>query len=72
MADRSSSRAQPLELAKAAPQTFDTAAVPARERAAYWREAICESYVNLACECADEGFGGRIDLRRPAAYRAVA
>lgn len=44
--------------------TFDTQAVASRERATYWREAICESYVTLGCACADEGFGGTIDLLR--------
>jgi AraC-like DNA-binding protein len=46
---------------------FDTGTVRERDRFAYWREAVCDSYVQLGCEKPKEqepGFSGRISLSR--------
>ena len=46
-------------------EVYDTAAVLPKDKFAFWREAVCESYVQLGCE-ADEKqrFEGRIDIAR--------
>jgi len=44
---------------------FTTYSVDAHERFAYWREAVCDSYVLLDCACDDPtGFHGEILLNR--------
>lgn len=44
---------------------FSTNSVAARDRFAYWREAICDSYVLLDCDCDHPAdFGGEINLNR--------
>lgn len=44
--------------------SYRTATRPPYERFAYWREAICETYVDLSCEGQATGFGGAIDLHQ--------
>lgn len=45
--------------------TFSTDGVPARERIAYWREAVCDVFVQLDCEPALHApFAGSIATRR--------
>ncbi len=52
-------------------QTYRTDDVHARDRFAYWREAICDAYVHLGCETGQRaGFGGRISLRELSPIRA--
>lgn len=45
---------------------FSTSDVRARERFSYWREAVCDAYVQLGCEYdrQDERFRGEIQLER--------
>lgn len=44
---------------------FSTAAVRAVDRLAYWREAVCETYILLGCETsAPTAFSGEIELSR--------
>lgn len=46
-------------------QQFDTRAVRAGETFAYWREAVCDAYVQLGCETDQpRGFWGEIRLER--------
>ena len=43
---------------------LSTAQVSPRERVPFWREVICETYVELSCECPrDRAFDGSITLR---------
>ncbi|MFK7997319.1 MAG: helix-turn-helix domain-containing protein [Granulosicoccus sp.] len=42
---------------------YDTNDMPLRDRFAYWREAVCDSYVKLSCETENRDyFSGRIDV----------
>ncbi|WP_299674167.1 helix-turn-helix domain-containing protein [uncultured Roseobacter sp.] len=44
---------------------YDTETVAARERFAFWRDAVCDSYVQLGCETdAPLNFRGAIDIAR--------
>lgn len=44
---------------------YDTSEVPAAERFAYWRESVCDCYVQLGCEADNrERFRGKIDITR--------
>ncbi|MEM9629198.1 MAG: helix-turn-helix domain-containing protein [Pseudomonadota bacterium] len=44
---------------------YDTAEVKSRDRFAFWRDAVCDSYVQLGCEADDvSGFDGRIEIAR--------
>ena len=44
---------------------FSTDDVPPRDRFAYWREAVCDSYVSLECNTdAPQRFEGKIELNR--------
>ena len=44
---------------------FSTASVRPDQRFSYWREAVCETYVQLGCEAPEiEDFEGEIKLRR--------
>lgn len=46
-------------------QRFTTKDAHPRDRFAYWREAVCDSYVQLECETAHpQSFEGSIDLKR--------
>lgn len=46
---------------------YDTAEVAAQDRFAFWRDAVCDSYVQLGCEADDvHSFDGRIDIARHA------
>lgn len=52
-------------------QTYRTDDVHARDRFAYWREAICDAYVHLGCENRQRaGFDGRISLHELSSVRA--
>ncbi len=54
------------ELAK----TYSTEDVRERDRLAYWREAICEAYVNLGCEAPRQArFDGSISLTEVSSVR---
>ncbi|MEL6963341.1 MAG: helix-turn-helix domain-containing protein [Pseudomonadota bacterium] len=47
------------------PEVYDTAMVSPNDRFAFWREAVCESYVQLGCEAESKrDFDGRIDIAR--------
>lgn len=48
--------------AATATRVFDTAAVAPHERRAYWCDAVCESYVSLACDGMAPDFNGSIRL----------
>lgn len=44
---------------------FDTESVHERDRFAYWKEAVCDTYVQLGCETVEEqDFCGTISLNR--------
>ena len=44
---------------------YDTNDVPASERFAYWRESVCDSYVQLGCDTKNRSnFRGLIDIAR--------
>lgn len=44
---------------------YNTSDVAARERVAYWRDAVCASYVQLGCDAIEtNGFSGSIDIAR--------
>lgn len=44
---------------------YDTSSINARDRFVYWREAVCESYVELACEAESRGdFSGSLEIAR--------
>jgi len=45
--------------------TYSTDSVPVRARAAFWRQAICDTFVSVDCRVADvERFSGAISTRR--------
>jgi AraC-like DNA-binding protein len=45
--------------------TYSTAEIAPRDRFAYWREAVCASYVQLGCEAAaTTGFCGTLEIER--------
>ena len=47
------------------PATFTTAAVHPRHRLPYWRDVVCETFVELDCECtAPDDFHGTLSTRR--------
>lgn len=47
------------------PERFSTTLVNGRDRFSYWREAVCDAYVQLGCEAAQQhGFQGEIQLER--------
>lgn len=47
------------------PTRFSTRDVRDHERFSYWREAVCDAYVQLGCECdGRDGFHGDIRLER--------
>ncbi|TQV77757.1 helix-turn-helix domain-containing protein [Denitrobaculum tricleocarpae] len=47
------------------PTRFSTRDVRDHERFSYWREAVCDAYVQLGCECdGQDGFQGDIRLER--------
>lgn len=47
---------------------YDTADVRPKDRFAFWREAVCDSYVQLGCEADDpHRFRGSIDIARHSA-----
>ena len=51
-------------------QIYRTDDVHARDRFAYWREAVCDAYVHLGCETRlRTGFEGRISLRELSSVR---
>ncbi|WP_342078641.1 helix-turn-helix domain-containing protein [Yoonia sp. SS1-5] len=44
---------------------YDTSDVPERDRFAYWRESVCDTYVKLGCDAEKRsGFWGLIDIAR--------
>ncbi len=44
---------------------YDTSEVAVRDRFAFWRDAVCDSYVQLGCEAEDiQRFDGRIEITR--------
>lgn len=44
---------------------YDTATVPLSQRFSYWRESVCDSYVQLGCEAENrENFRGLIEIAR--------
>lgn len=46
---------------------YDTSTVAIRDRFAFWRDAVCDSYVQLGCETDDTvAFDGRIEIDRHA------
>lgn len=48
-------------------EVYDTAAVALKDRFAFWRDAVCDSYVQLGCETDNaQGFDGRIEIARHA------
>lgn len=50
------------------PVRYTTSDVAEKDRFAYWREAVCDSYVKLGCECSsDIGFEGGIEITRHSA-----
>ncbi|TYC64649.1 helix-turn-helix domain-containing protein [Stappia sp. BW2] len=48
--------------------SYSTAEIAPRDRFAYWREAVCDSYVQLGCEAGEgPGFKGRLEIERHSA-----
>lgn len=46
-------------------QIYDTAGLPFRDRFAFWREAVCDTYVKLGCEAEEtKDFSGHIAISR--------
>lgn len=44
---------------------YDTAGIGSHERFAYWREAVCESFVELGCEAENRSdFSGSLEIAR--------
>ncbi|MHA7777056.1 AraC-like ligand-binding domain-containing protein [Roseibium sp. M-1] len=47
--------------------SYSTVGIAPRDRFAYWREAVCASYVQLGCEAvAKSGFSGTLEIERHA------
>ncbi len=48
--------------------SYSTVDIAPRDRFAYWREAVCDSYVQLGCEAGEgPGFVGSLDIERHSA-----
>ena len=54
-----------MELSANQDTHYDTSSVLVRDRFAYWREAVCDSFVQLGCETEQQhDFTGRLDIVR--------